>query len=752
MLGGGVLRILWRNCVFAVVGVSIFSACSAPDLLLQGARPFANGPIAGDTSERRWRPSSSPEWESGPIALGADTERTKPEFVSRGTGQFVGKGGDPIITGKTVRGGDGVTINLLNAPIAQAAKSILGDILKANYVVSDKVTGTVTVQTSSPIEPAGLVDIFEAVLKANGVALLRGEGHYRLVPLATAGIAPVSLDGHPQGPGISTRIVSLKHVAAAEMRRVIEPMVGQGAILRVDDQRNLLVVNGTGRELANLDKLVVMFDVDWMRGMSFALFPVKTAEPEVVAKELETVFGLDKEGPLKGVVRILPNARLNSVLVMSSRPAHLDTARTWIERFEKLAEKKEEQVYTYKAQNRPAAELANLLQKILSTDEQPPAAAPTAGTAPRFEPATAVSSAPSGRDPRASVIPTSVGGRPSGSATGGSASRMFGSQQARGPAESGQTGGAFRAGGSKVVVDEQKHALVIQTVPPEYDRILRILRRLDVVATQVMLEAAIAEVTLTDELKFGLKWFFEKRHNNFTFTDAASGLVSSTFPGFSYFLSMNNMHVVLDAVASLTKVNVVSAPTLTVMDGRTAILQVGDQVPIITQTAQSVTNPDAPVVNTVQMRDTGVILSVTPSVSDTGRVLLDIEQEVSNVARTTSSGIDSPTIQQRRVKTTVTVMDGEAVALGGLIQERDSVNKTQVPFLGDLPLLGSAFRTKTDGIDRTELLIIIRPRALRDTEEAARATEEYRSRLNLEAPRSQTGRSKLERDIDRAVR
>ena len=506
------MRIIWKNRVFAVVGVSVFSACSAPDLLLQGARPFSSGPIAGDASERRGRPSSSPEWQSGPIALGADTEPTKPEFVSRGTGQFVGKAGDPIITGKTVRGSDGVTINLLNAPVAQAAKSILGDILKVNYVVSDKVTGTVTVQTSSPVEPAALVDIFEAVLKANGVGLLRGEGHYRLVPLATAGIAPVSLDAHPQGPGISTRIVSLKHVAAAEMRRVIEPMVGQGAILRVDDQRNLLVVNGTGRELANLDKLVVMFDVDWMRGMSFALYPVKTAEPEVIAKELETVFGLDKEGgPLKGVVRILPNARLSSVLVMSSRPAHLDTARTWIERFERLAEKKEEQVYTYKAQNRPAAELANLLQKILSTDEQPPAAAAPAGsTAPRFEPATAVSSAPSGRDPRMSVMPTSVGGRPSGLAAGGGASRMLASPQARAPAEA---GAAFRAGGSKVVVDEQKHALVIQTVPPEYDRILRILRRLDVVATQVMLEAAIAEVTLTDELKFGLKWFFEKRHN-----------------------------------------------------------------------------------------------------------------------------------------------------------------------------------------------------------------------------------------------
>ena len=242
----------------------------------------------------------SPEWQSGPIALGADTEPTKPEFVSRGTGQFVGKAGDPIITGKTVRGSDGVTINLLNAPIAQAAKSILGDILKANYVVSDKVTGTVTVQTSSPVEPAALVDIFEAVLKANGVGLLRGEGHYRLVPLATAGIAPVSLDPHPQGPGISTRIVSLKHVAAAEMRRVIEPMVGQGAILRVDDQRNLLVVNGTGRELANLDKLVVMFDVDWMRACPLRCTRSRQPNPKSLPKNSKPCSDSTRRGAAQG--------------------------------------------------------------------------------------------------------------------------------------------------------------------------------------------------------------------------------------------------------------------------------------------------------------------------------------------------------------------------------------------------------------------------------------------------------------------
>jgi len=216
------------------------------------------------------------------IAPATDRSATKPEFISRGNGQFVGTS-DAVVPANTFKGTDGVTINLLNAPIAQAAKTVLGDMLKADYVISDKVTGTVTVQTSAPVEPAAVADIFEAVLKTNGIALIRDEGHYRLAPLAAAAGAPVSFDGQPRGPGITTRIVPLKYIAAAEMRRVIEPMFDKGAILRVDDQRNLMVVNGTGRELANLDNLVSIFDVDWMRQMSFAVFPVKTAEPDVVA-------------------------------------------------------------------------------------------------------------------------------------------------------------------------------------------------------------------------------------------------------------------------------------------------------------------------------------------------------------------------------------------------------------------------------------------------------------------------------------
>ncbi len=189
------------------------------------------------------------------------------------------------------------------------------------------------------------------------------------------------------------------------------------------------------------------------------------------------------------------------------------------------------------------------------------------------------------------------------------------------------------------------HTLVIQTVPSEYQRILRVLRRLDVAGTQVIIEASIAEVTLTDELKFGVKWFFEKGNHSLTFIDAASGAVASAFPGFSYFLAAKNINVALDALSTITKVNVISTPTVTVMDNKTAMLQVGDQVPISTSTSQSVAASGAPILNSIQMIDTGVILAVTPHVNDNGRVQLDIEQEVSTATPTTSSGIDSPTIQ-----------------------------------------------------------------------------------------------------------
>jgi general secretion pathway protein D len=255
------------------------------------------------------------------------------------------------------------------------------------------------------------------------------------------------------------------------------------------------------------------------------------------------------------------------------------------------------------------------------------------------------------------------------------------------------------------------------------------LERLDSLPNQVMIEATIAEVTLTDELKYGLRWFFQNAESTFTFSDVSSGAVAQSFPGFSYLFADTDARVALNAISSITNVNVISSPTLFVMDNRTAELQVGDQVPVATQSAVSITTPDAPVVNTISFRDTGVILRITPRVNESGVVILDLDQEVSNVAATTTSGIDSPTIQQRRVHTTVAVQDGDSVALGGLIQDNININSSGVPFVSKIPLIGEAFKSKRNTKQRTELLILITPRIARNRAESAQVTEEFRSRL-----------------------
>lgn len=263
----------------------------------------------------------------------------------------------------------------------------------------------------------------------------------------------------------------------------------------------------------------------------------------------------------------------------------------------------------------------------------------------------------------------------------------------------------------------------------DYANIEDILKKLDVVSNQVLLEATIAEVTLRDELNFGLQWFFQDAENQATLSNSNTGGVNSVFPGFSYVFSQQDARVALNALSSITDVNVISSPSLMVLDNQTAILQVGDEVPVVTQ--QSVTNSvNTPIFNSITFRDTGVILRVTPRVNDSGLVLLDIEQEVSGVVETVTSGIDSPTIQQRRIETTVAVNDGESLALGGLIETGVVRTSSGLPLLSDVPVLGRFFKTQTDRDERTELLVIITPRVIRNMDEARKVTDEYRKRLN----------------------
>lgn len=280
----------------------------------------------------------------------------------------------------------------------------------------------------------------------------------------------------------------------------------------------------------------------------------------------------------------------------------------------------------------------------------------------------------------------------------------------------------------KIVADDVKNALLIMADRNDYRRILKVVRSMDVVASQVMIQAAVAEVTLNDQLQYGVQWQLQKDGHaaRTSFTDAAKASVAAVYPGFNYAMNVGSIASTLSALNAITHVNVISTPSLMVLDSKTAALQIGDQVPITTQTATSTVTTNGAIVNAVEMRDTGVILSVTPRINESGRIQLDIEQEVSAVVQTTSSNIDSPTIQQRRVKTTVVVKDGEVLALGGMIQSKVEKDSSEIPFLGQIPGIGAAFASRNHRVTKTELIILITPRIVRDTVEARRVTEDYR--------------------------
>jgi general secretion pathway protein D len=694
---------------------------------------------------------------------------------------------------------DGVTLNLVDAPIPDAARAVLGDILGVNYTVDSRIKGSVTIATTRPVRQDAVLDIFNAVLRGQGAQVVANGELYKVVPsseVAAAGArVRVRGDGRGFGPGAQVYVVPLKYVAAAEMEQVLKSVAPEGGLLRVDAQRNLLMLAGTRSEISAMTEVIDLFDVDTMRGMSFAIFPVDASDPNAVAQELDTVFGNDTGSPYKGLVRFVPNRRLRAVLAMSSRPEYLRRADDWMRRLQATGRANERQLFSYKVRNRPPAVLAELLQRIYGAE---PTRAGGTGPGSRFVVGGVIDGGGAAitdtrvsddRSPFSSGVSgggfTSGGIAAGGSAGGGTTPALVdpgrsGSSAGATGTQAGLQGGvtqggltpalggdatarggpgttpteerASARGAMSVVPDQTNRMLLITATREEYKRIVGILDRIDVQAEQVLLEATIAEVALNDNLRLGLKWFLERGQNKFSFTDSLIGAIAPTFPGFSYFFNSLNTQVVLDALSNVTDVNIVSSPTLTVLDGQRAVLQVGDEVPIITQQAVSVITPGAPVVNSVTYRNTGVILAVVPHVHENGRVVLEIEQEVSEVGATTSSNINSPTFQQRRIKTTVAVRDGESLALGGMMQDRSSLARDQIPIVGEIPVVGNLFKSKDDRIRRTELLIIMTPRVVRDSSQVRQITDEFRDRLNLQLRPQRQGPPAIREKVDRIQR
>ena len=710
-----------RRLALVVSAAAMLGACAElRDMMRESQRPEVAAEGAG-MAEAAGKPATAGDQ---PIAAEAPREADVSEII-KGTGKFIDRKAAARSAVAVTPTGD-ITLNFADADIREVVRSVLGDTLGANYVLSPKVQGKVTAHTSRPLPRSALLATLENILRLHGAVLVEADGVYKVLPAseATSGAIRPRLGKGARGRGFGVQIVPLEFIAAAEMEKILQPFTTTGSILRVDKARNLLLLAGTRQELGNLLDIVGIFDVDWLAGTSVALVQLKYTEAKDVIEDLAKVFGSQADGPMAGLVRFEPIERLNAVLVMSSRPAYIKKVQDWIDRFDRTGDEAGRRLFVYYVENGRAADLAATLGQIFGTAAAPaPARAALApGLKPvevRTEKTVARTTAKPGEKPPATGQPQPMGAKKT-------------------PAPKGAKAAAIDIEGEseiRIIADEANNALVILATPADYRMVESAIKKLDIVPLQVLIEVTVAEVTLNDNLKYGIEWFFRSGSASFTLTEGTDSAIDQLFPGFSLFLNTASADVVLNALDSVTDVNIISSPQLMVLDNQTATLQVGDQVPFATQSAVSVDDPGAPIVNAIQQVDTGVILSVTPRVNPGGLVIMEIEQEVSEaVATTSSTSTASPTIRRSKISTTVAVQSGETVALGGLIQDTRTRKTQGIPLLSRLPIVGPLFGSKQDDTDRTELLVLITPRVVRNMDEARRVTDELRRRVRAVQP------------------
>ena len=614
--------------------------------------------------------------------------------------------------------GDDVSLNFEQAPLSEVMHAIMGDILQLDYVVDRPVQGQVTLRTRTPIPRGELLEVLESLLKANNALLIKGsDGRYLVTGSQGSRLSPEISNPASSDAGFSTIIVPLRYISATNMAEILQPVAEERSFVLVDNRRNILMLAGTRDQLDGWLDIVTTFDVDQLQGMSVGMFPLENSNVEDAAEALSAM--LDSGGQ-EDLVRIVPVKRLNSLLIVTPRSHYLDTLGVWIERLDSVPDSKfEKRIFVYPVQNTSARRISELLNGLYADE---------LGVVTTME---------SGADGGGGVAPgmsgESIGGGSSGvSAGSNNDERDMGGKIMSIGAMSDSRGPSMMED-VRVVADDDNNALMIYSTGKQFDMIKTALEQLDTVATQVIIEASILEVSLNDSLEYGLEWTFSNGLNS---DNEGTGILSAVGgplsaangAGFSYTVAnaAGNIKAVLNALAKESLLNVISTPSVMVLDNNTAFIHVGDQVPIISEQSTGL-NVDDRITQSVTYKDTGVQLEVTPSVNAGGLVTMDIQQSVTDVGPQVEG--QQPTFLERSIMSRVSVRSGQSVVLGGLIRENASNAESGIPFLQDLPWVGSLFGSTKKGNRRTELLVIITPRALVSENDLREVSEEMRAQI-----------------------
>jgi general secretion pathway protein D len=668
-------------------------------------------------------------------------------------------------------------LNFDNSPVASVAKVVLGDILGVGYVIDPRVQGNISLSSGRPIPKSDVVFALENALRIGGIALVRDDTGYRLMPQGDAVGSGIADASDRMTPGYGVTVVPLQYVSAQTVLKLVDSFATKQGMIRADTNRNLILIQGSGSERRNAVDLVLSFDADFLKGQSVGIFPVQNSNPGPIIAELEKIVDSGEGGMTQGLVKFQSIARMNAVLAVTRKPELLNRVETWIRRLD-TTNTGRSAVHVYRVKFGDARQIARVLNDVFgagsssgssssSLDSPGGQVAPGSGLASSSSGGSALNRLSAGPNQSSSGFGANASGRAGSS---GVADASSGSQPAYGASSASQGGGSLfdssatgqnsgRGGagpgnvldGVRITADSVNNTLLIYASQEQYRIIEQTIREVDQPQLQVAIDATIAEVTLTDDLQYGIQSYIMSRDvglkpntgsvgfNGATSVAAAAAdvVLQRAIPGFNFLVgSAQTPRAVLNALHAITDVKVLSNPSVVVIDNQVATLQVGDEIPIQTGSATVLTGSNT-IANTTDYRSTGIILRVVPRINANGNVRLDVEQEISNPVANSSSGSSStstnsltPTVSTRKVRSSVAVASGQTVLLAGLISDSQTKTRTGIPGLDQIPGLGEAVFGQTDKqVKRTELIIFIRPQIIRDGADAHFVAEELRTKL-----------------------
>lgn len=679
-------------------------------------------------------PGKGQESETG--KEGGEQPRTKDMSVSEvGEHEFLKKGREAAAVPKKAEAGeDGILLNFDNADIYEFIQ-VISETLGINYIVDPKIKGSVNIRSGQKIGKDQLFGVFQKILHVNGLDV-RNEGEYYSIHPSKGGV-PLQIYGPTESGSLKessrlvVQVIPVVHLSSAEALKLVEPYRSEIGTIENLANQNTLIVSDFESKVLDIVSVLARLDISPLAALKVRMIRVENAPLFILRDELREILSALAVNPKDHeAVSIIPLERVNSLLLISKSGQLLDTTDRWIKELDVTPSGGgRDTIFVYNVRNSVASELAALVNSMIGGDVQGKAGA----GAPQLKTGLESSSFGGGETQAKNGMDSSMGQNSGGdkgssldnsskSAAGGNTASLSLSLRSSAKPQTGtgkktNAGNLQFAGDPLLLADDGRNIILIRALMPDYTRLVKLMERLDNLPRQVLVEVMVVEVTLNDSWQFGIEWALKNNQlkidgtnygQTFT-TDFASKITS----GFSYsvFRSAEDVVALVNALADKTDTSLLSSPQILVLNNEEASVNVGRQVPILTSQSVPVTaNPtDLFQTSTVQYKDTGTLLKVRPRINHDGLVILDIVQQVSSAEVNTFGGTLSPVISTRELKTRLAVKNGQSIMMGGLISKNNGIIQSKIPLLGDIPLLGWAFKYEKQNNDKTELLVMITP-------------------------------------------